>query len=93
MSAASPAAWGEEPGWVGTFTRAEHPGAWPNGTRIIKGECGPGDATPPGTPGVVLGSIADPAVMAGAICYFVEWAARPRMAVACVAWKLRRADA
>lgn len=51
----------DEPGWTGTFTRYQAKGAIPNGTRIVKAVSEPGDGTPDGTLGTVLGSIPSPA--------------------------------
>lgn len=83
-----------EPGWTGVFTRDEVLGAWRNGTRVVKHKSEPGDGTPDGTPGVVLGSmlVRDDDSRAR-LLYFIEWADHPRLAVACVATKLRHADA
>lgn len=80
-----------EPGWTGAFTRNQAPGALPNGTRVIKTNSEPGDICPNGTPGTVLGSMSEPAVQDGAICYFIEWAPRPKTAVAAMAFKVREA--
>lgn len=79
----------EEAGWVGHFTRGQASGALPNGTRIVKTRSEPGDGTPDGTPGVVLGSFSHPAIQDGAIMYFLEWASKPRVAVGAIHWKVR----
>lgn len=80
---------GYEPGWTGAFTRYQADGAIPNGSAIVKCDSEEGDGTPDGTPGIVLGSMRHPEVLNGAFLYFVEWAAHPRVAVACAAPKLR----
>lgn len=80
-----------EPGWTGGFSRNEVPGAWKNGTRVVKTASESGDSHPDGTPGTILGSIAYAAVRNGAICYFVEWDSAPKVAVACMAFKVRPA--
>jgi hypothetical protein len=82
-----------EPGWSGAFTRAQAPGAMPNGAKIVKGRGEVGDSTPEGAPGVVLGSFSHPEVCNGAVCYFVEWADRPRVAVAVINWKIKPDEA
>lgn len=79
------------PGWKGAFTREHAPGALANGTRIVKDNSEPGDSTPDGTPGVVLGSISHPEVQSGAIFYFIEWAYAPRIAVGTMGFKVRPA--
>jgi hypothetical protein len=82
------------PGWHGVFTRNQAPGAYRNGTRIVKVSVEPSDAHPIGTPGTVLGSIKtdDPRVLAtepSGIAYFVEWDVKRRQAVFVVAGKIR----
>lgn len=69
---------GPESGWSGNFTREQAPGAYPNGTRIEKTASKPGDGSPDGAKGTVLGSMSHPMVGNG---YFVEWDAYPRHAV------------
>jgi hypothetical protein len=85
-----------EPGWAGAFTRNQVEGAIPNGTRIVKCNSEPGDATPDGTPGIVLGSIRYPVVpgdpFSGITAYFIEWACKPRVAVGCMEMKVRAAE-
>jgi len=66
------------PGYVGMFTRAQAPGAYLNGTAIVKRNSVPGDATPDGGRGVVLGSII---TLGPGFGYFIEWALRPGVAV------------
>lgn len=83
---------GPEPGWVGQFTRAQEPGAIPNGSPVVKGESDEGDAHEAGAPGVVLGSFCHPEILDGALCYFVEWADRPRVACAVMGWKIKRPE-
>lgn len=70
----------EEPGWLGVFTRQQAPGAIQNGTTIVKSAMGPGDGTPIGTRGTVLGSFSMEPFMPG-FFYFVEWENKPRVAV------------
>jgi hypothetical protein len=66
-------------------TREHAPGAYANGTRVRKSDSEPGDATPTGTLGTVLGSVAHPDRGIG---YFVEWDSAPKCAVLVIAWKL-----
>lgn len=75
-----------EPGWAGMFTRAEHPDAYRNGTRVEKAIFETGDAHPIGSQATVLGSVGHAKVGMG---YFVEWDARPRVAVFVEARKVR----
>ena len=93
---------GPEPGWVGVFTRHQAEGAIPNGTPVVKVESEPGDATPSGTKGVVLGSTptireveADARARGirppDAFVYSVEWSTRPRHAMNVMDWKIARA--
>lgn len=78
-----------ERGWLGAFTREQEPTAlYPNGARIQKARSEPGDSTPLGTMGTVLGSVRDPDK---AYCgYFVEWDNRKCVAVLVVEWKLSK---
>jgi hypothetical protein len=83
-----------EPGWVGTFTRAQAEGAIPNGTVVIKTLCDPGDTHPAGTPGKVLGSIRALPGMEKQFpgveyMYWVEWQPHPLCAVVVVSTKIR----
>lgn len=80
-----------EPGWIGAFTRHQESGALANGTRVVKANTEPGDGTREGTPGVVLGSIREPDGQRRYI-YFIEWAGDPRVAVACMGFKLKEAS-
>jgi hypothetical protein len=80
-----------EHGWIGGFTRKQAPGAIPNGAIIVKTAEDVGDTTPLGTLGTVLGSHSHPRVGKGETLYFVEWANRPRCAVAVIAWKIEKA--
>jgi len=73
-----------EPGWYGSFTRDQAEGALPNGTPIVKVNSEPNDATPDGTKGSILGSIA----AEGLLFYFVEWSSRPRVAIGCMSTKI-----
>jgi hypothetical protein len=69
----------DEPGWTGAFTRNDAKQAkYRVGTRVTKIEQEPGDATPVGTKGTVLGSMYGPNVGVG---YFVEWDDKPKVAV------------
>lgn len=79
---------GEHPGYLGVFTRNQAPGAYLNGSTVHKGTTEPGDATPEGTPGTVLGSIYDPEL---GYFYFVEWSNRPGMAIGVTSLKLKAA--
>jgi hypothetical protein len=80
----------EEPGWTGAFTRQQAPGAlFANTSRIKKDKGEPGDTTPVGTEGTVLGSYYLPERGFG---YFVEWDDKPRVAVFVVGWKLAKAE-
>jgi len=78
----------EEPGWTGLFTRNQDNGAIPNGTRIKKVNSEPGDANRDGARGTVLGSLRAPDVMGGLRFYFIEWDAKPRVAIGCMATKV-----
>lgn len=93
-----------ELGWMGLFTRDHAKGAIPNGSRIVKLDGEPGDASPAGTEGEVLGSFRVPEEVRtdarrmgirppDAYFYFVEWANRPRSAVGLADWKIKRKDA
>jgi hypothetical protein len=83
-----------EPGWFGFFTRAEAWGAIPNSTRIVKCRTERGDSVLDGSLGIVLGSLRGPqlATPMGIVelCYFVEWDALPRCAVAVIELKIAR---
>lgn len=84
------------------FTREEAPGAIANGTMIRKADSEPGDATPAGSIGMVVGSLAAPASdlsdnelaqMAprfrdSKIAYFIEWANRPNEVVGIIDKKI-----
>lgn len=76
-------------GWLGGFTTRQAEGAMPNGTRIVKAaEDAPGDLTPMGSPGTVLGSMRHPEK---GIAYFIEWDDKPKVAVLAVHWKIKKA--
>jgi hypothetical protein len=75
-------------GWRGAFVTDQYPGAYPNGSLIIKTTSEPGDAHPVGTLGTVLGSMGHPKVGIG---YFVEWQDMPRVAVFVQQGKIRLA--
>jgi len=74
-----------KPGWLGTFTTMEALGAWRNGTRIVKIESEDGDGQRTGSLGKVLGSIFEETK---GLAYFVEWDAKPKVAVLVMAWKI-----
>lgn len=78
---------------MGAFTRHQAAGCLANGTRVVKARSEESDAHPDGTPGVILGSLCTPEVMAGAPFYFVEWAPRPRVAVGVMGFKVREVPA
>lgn len=89
-----------EPGMLGVFTRDQAEGAIPNGTVIRKRQSEPGDLTPDGTVGVVLGSISADGVDQTALAqipenlrdfdfgYFVEWQSNPKHAVLIIGSKI-----
>lgn len=77
-----------EDGWLGAFTREQVPGAWPNGTRVVKVIAEEGDGHQLGEMATVLGSLSHPDIYDGKPCYFLEWDGHPRVAVACLGWKL-----
>lgn len=68
----------EFPGFSGLHTRAQAPGAMPNGTRVEKVASEPGDTHQDGAIARILGSIHHPMVGYG---YFVAWDTHPRAAV------------
>lgn len=79
------------PGWTGAYTSEQAEGAIPNGTLVAKRASEPGDGTPDGTHGTVLGSIDgmafDPEMcrrLDARFMYWVEWSISPRVAVAVV---------
>lgn len=78
-----------ERGYVGAFTRATEPGAIPAGARCRKVNSERGDANPDGALGVILGSFQAPPPLV--LCYFVEWDASPRRAVAVLEHKVEAA--
>lgn len=79
---------GYHPGYTGAFTRDQAPGALPNGTRIMKANSEDGDGHQDGARGTVLGSISHPDVHGGAVMYFIEWDARPKVAVGTIGFKV-----
>jgi hypothetical protein len=84
--------WADEREYLGSFTRDQADGAWPNGARIIKvkgdQDAGGGsDTTANGTTGVILGSVFIPEATPG-VFYFIEWDDKPLIAIGCAAWKL-----
>jgi hypothetical protein len=80
------------PGYTGAFTRDQAPGALASGTRIMKTDSEEGDANPDGALGTVLGSLSHPEVQNGALMYFIEWDAVPKVAVGCMGFKVRAAS-
>jgi hypothetical protein len=76
------------PGYHGAFTRDQAPGALANGTRIMKANSEEGDAHPDGALGTVLGSMSHPEIQNGAAMYFIEWDARPKVAIATIGFKV-----
>jgi hypothetical protein len=94
-----------EEGMTGLFTREQAPGAIPNGTRIMKANSEPEDATRDGELGTVLGSIAAtpemvrqarakgyPAHQPDPQCaYFVEWDHKPKFAVGVTDYRITTA--
>jgi len=64
------------PGWIGLHTTDQAPGAYPNGTRIIKSRMGEGDSHKVGDKGTVIGSMYAAEVPSSpqeTYFYFVEW--------------------
>jgi hypothetical protein len=80
------------PGYRGAFTRNQVEGAMPNGTRIRKCHSEPGDSTPDGAEGTVLGSMSHPEIFDGIIVYFVEWDWAPRHAVGTLYRKIEKVE-
>jgi hypothetical protein len=86
-----------EPGWVGPFTRNQAEGAIPNGSRIVKVCLERGDTHPPGSKGIVLGSIGpfSPTFQVSTefppakYSYFVAWDSEPRIAVSVIEYKIK----
>lgn len=78
----------QEEGMFGLFTRHQDDGAIENGRRIFKTNSMEGDATPDGTPGTVLGSVAVDVDGVRQFFYFVEWADKPRYAVGAMGFKI-----
>lgn len=81
-----------EPGWHGMFTRHQANGAIPNGTQIVKCNSEPGDTTPEGMTGTVMGSLRAPETMGALLFYFVEWTNRPRAPMGIMATKIKVAE-
>jgi hypothetical protein len=77
----------QRPGWAGAYTTRRAVGALPCGERVLKANSEPGDGTPDGQAGTVLGSVGGDA-LGGAVLYFVEWDGRPRVAVGVAGQKL-----
>jgi hypothetical protein len=60
------------------YTTAQADGAWPNGATVSKVNSEPGDGTPDGTCGTIIGSVdARPAGATATYAYFVMWENRP----------------
>lgn len=79
----------EHPDWIGTFSRDEAPGAWKNESTVQKSVFLPGDSTPIGTLGTVLGSLGPiPTEHGSEFGYFLEWSNAPHIAVFCRGSKL-----
>jgi hypothetical protein len=69
----------EHPGWTGIFSMQQHPAAkFPNGSRVEKILCEPGDDQLLGAKGTVLGPVSSEAVGIGC---FVEFDYRPHAAL------------
>lgn len=83
-----------EPGWTGSFSRAEAEGALRNGTRVRKLIMEEGDTHPVCAPGTVLGSLAVPAELSRGqrhqvrFFYYVEWDMSPKEACAVMDYKI-----
>lgn len=79
-----------EDGIQGMFSRQHAAGAYSNGTRIFKLKNEPGDMTPIGTHGTVLGSVPAAPVLPDGYIYFVTWDNAPKRAVAVSSPKIER---
>lgn len=77
----------QHPGYIGIFTDQTVPGAIPAGSRVTKVRSEPGDSTPNGDLGKVLGSMVEPEI-ARNIVYFVEWDRLPGFATATMDFKV-----
>lgn len=75
------------PGYLGCFVDDNYEGALLKGTRITKHVSEPGDATPTGTLGTILGSSGHPSLPF--IFYWVVWDNRPGYAVGVLDWKIK----
>ncbi len=86
----------QEPGITGMFTRNQAPGAFPNGSRVVKCDAEPTDVTPLGAQGTVIGSIAGPVLKRGVerkgIMYWISWDWRPTWYIAVSDWKLEQVN-
>jgi hypothetical protein len=71
------------------FTTNQAPGAYPNGTRVVKLASDDGDSHKDGDLGTVIGSLLAPKL---GICYFIEWDDSPGLPVLAVAAKVKRVD-
>lgn len=84
-------------GLLGAHVNTTAPGAWPRNTRVKKRNSEAGDATPNGTGGRVLGSLASPLELRNAYpdlsyCYFVEWDDKPGIAIGTIDLKVELAE-
>ncbi len=73
------------------YTRHQHPGAMPNGTRIRKSVFEKNDTHRIGALGTVVGSFKDPDQEP--TMYFVEWDDMPGIPVGVLSTKIEAADA
>lgn len=86
------------------FTEQEAPGALANGTMVKKADGEPGDGTPYGTVGVVVGSLAHDLPIEDdklaqlprryrdtRFAYFIEWVGRPNEVVGIIDKKIEEA--
>jgi hypothetical protein len=83
----------EHDGYFGVFTRETYPGALPSGTRVRKTRFDPGDSTPEGSLGTILGSTGHPDMIEKfGPFYFIEWDDKPRVAVGMAGIKLESVE-
>lgn len=71
---------------IAHYTTDEAPGAYPNGTQIVKVKTEKGDANPIGTRGKVIGSMTDGKVLG----YFIEWETSPGVPIFVASFKIDR---
>lgn len=74
------------------FITGQSATGYPNGSRVRKVNSEPGDGHPDGSIGTVLSSVSHPDVCSGAVFYFVEWDACPRIPIGVVSSKLEVAS-